>query len=133
VRTEPPAGGVCNFEWTGGSRFTWLKATSVEISATSFPARTTFTDVRRSRSVGLATAISLACTLTSASSAPTINDLALGPDDRVYALSAQTRMIARLEQHLEPGQRARATDTWRIDGQTPAGHDARPEGLAILP
>ncbi len=45
VRTEPPAGGVCNFEWTGGARFTWRKATSVEISGTSFPARTTFTDV----------------------------------------------------------------------------------------
>lgn len=45
VRTEPPAGGVCNFEWTGDSRFTWRKATSVEISGTSFPARTTFTDV----------------------------------------------------------------------------------------
>ena len=34
VRTEQPAGGVCNFEWTGGSRFTWRKATSVEISGT---------------------------------------------------------------------------------------------------
>ena len=45
VRTEPPAGGVCNFEWTGGSRFTWRKATSVEISGTSFPTRTTFTEV----------------------------------------------------------------------------------------
>ncbi|MGH3766017.1 MAG: CotH kinase family protein [Pseudonocardiaceae bacterium] len=45
VRAEQPAGGVCNFEWTGGSRFTWRKATSVEISGTSFPARTTFTDV----------------------------------------------------------------------------------------
>ena len=45
VRTEQPAGGVCNFEWTGGSRFTWRKATSVEISGTSFPTRTTFTEV----------------------------------------------------------------------------------------
>jgi CotH kinase protein len=45
VRTEPPKGGVCNFDWTGGSRFTWRKATSVEISGTRFPARTTFTDV----------------------------------------------------------------------------------------
>lgn len=45
VRTEQPAGGVCNFEWTGGSRFTWRTATSVEISGTQFPARTVFTDV----------------------------------------------------------------------------------------
>jgi len=46
VRTEQPAGGVCNFQWTGGSRYTWRKATSVEISGTSFPAQTTmFTQV----------------------------------------------------------------------------------------
>src|SRR3954466_12713990 len=45
VRTEQPAGGVCNFDWTGGSRFTWRKATSVEISGTKFPALTTFSEV----------------------------------------------------------------------------------------
>jgi hypothetical protein len=45
VRTEQPAGGVCNFDWTGGSRFTWRKATSVEISGTKFPALTTFPEV----------------------------------------------------------------------------------------
>ncbi len=45
VRTEKPAGGVCGFDWTGDSRFTWRKATSVEISGTGFPARTTFNDV----------------------------------------------------------------------------------------
>jgi CotH kinase protein len=45
VRTEQPKGGICNFEWTGGSRYTWRKATSVEISGTSFPVRTTFADV----------------------------------------------------------------------------------------
>jgi hypothetical protein len=47
VRTEQPAGGVCNFQFTGtgGSRYTWRKATSVEISGTSFPAQTTFTQV----------------------------------------------------------------------------------------
>src|SRR3954463_16340448 len=43
VRTEQPAGGVCNFDWTGGSRYTWRKA-SVTISGTKFPAKTTFTD-----------------------------------------------------------------------------------------
>ena len=45
LRTEQPAGGVCNFNWTGGSRFTWHEATSVEISGRSFPTRTTFTKV----------------------------------------------------------------------------------------
>jgi hypothetical protein len=45
VRTEQPAGGVCNFDWTGGSRYTWQKATSVEISGTVFPAATKVTEV----------------------------------------------------------------------------------------
>ncbi|SEC37293.1 CotH protein [Amycolatopsis tolypomycina] len=45
VRTEQPAGGVCNFDWTGGSRYTWRKATSVELSGTKFPARAKFADV----------------------------------------------------------------------------------------
>ena len=36
---------MCNFDWTGGSRYTWRKAASVEISGTDFPATTTFTDV----------------------------------------------------------------------------------------
>ena len=45
VRAEEPAGGRCNFNWKGGERYTWRKATSVEISGTSFPARTTFTQV----------------------------------------------------------------------------------------
>jgi len=45
VRTEKPAGGPCNFDWTGDSRYTWRKATSVEISGTNFPASATFTNV----------------------------------------------------------------------------------------
>ena len=45
MRTEEPAGGRCNFDWKGGDRYTWRKATSVEISGTSFPAQTTFTQV----------------------------------------------------------------------------------------
>ena len=45
VRTEQPAGGPCNWDWTGGSRYTWHEATSVEISGTSFPERTTFAKV----------------------------------------------------------------------------------------
>ena len=47
VRTEQPAGGVCNFDWTGDSRYTWRKAASVKISGTSFPA---VHDVQRRRS-----------------------------------------------------------------------------------
>ena len=45
LRTEQPAGGRCNFDWTGGSRFTWREAASVEISGSSFPAPTTFAKV----------------------------------------------------------------------------------------
>jgi hypothetical protein len=45
VRTEQPAGGTCNFEWTGGSRYTWHKAASVKISGTGFPASSTFNGV----------------------------------------------------------------------------------------
>lgn len=44
LRTEEPKGGRCNFNWTK-SRYTWRKATSVEISGTQFPQRTTFTKV----------------------------------------------------------------------------------------
>ena len=45
VRTEQPAGGPCNWDWTGDSRYTWRPATSVEISGTTFPASTTFANV----------------------------------------------------------------------------------------
>jgi CotH kinase protein len=45
VRTEEPKGGRCEWNWTGGSRYTWRQADMVEISGTRFPARTTFTDV----------------------------------------------------------------------------------------
>ena len=46
VRNEEPKGGRCNFEWTGGARYTWRKATSVEISGNeSSPRKTTFTEV----------------------------------------------------------------------------------------
>jgi len=34
VRLEEPKGGRCEFDWTGGSRFTWHKAATVEISGT---------------------------------------------------------------------------------------------------
>jgi hypothetical protein len=60
---------------------------------------------------------------------PTVNDLALGPDGRVHALSAERRLIARLAQRLTPGEPARTTAAWRI----PGGHAGRAEGLTFLP
>jgi hypothetical protein len=45
VRTEEPKGGRCEWDWTGGSRYTWRKADIVEVSGTTFPAPTTFTDI----------------------------------------------------------------------------------------
>ena len=64
---------------------------------------------------------------------PTINDLALGPDGRVYALSAHTHVIARMEQRLRPGERAGTTAAWQITDGIPGGRNARPEGLTFLP
>jgi len=64
---------------------------------------------------------------------PTINDLALGPDGRVYALSARAQVIARLEERLTPGERAGATAVWQIGEVIPGGRAARPEGLSFLP
>ena len=68
-----------------------------------------------------------------ATTLPTINDLALGPDGRVYALSAHAQVIGRMEQRLTPGERARATAVWQIGDGIPGGRAARPEGLAFLP
>ena len=68
-----------------------------------------------------------------ATTLPTINDLALGPDGRVYALSAHAQVIARMEQRLTPGERAGATAVWQIGDEIPGGRDARPEGLTFLP
>jgi len=64
---------------------------------------------------------------------PTINDLALGPDGRVYALSAHAQVIARMEQRLTPGEHAGATAVWQIGHGIPGGRAARPEGLTFLP
>ena len=64
---------------------------------------------------------------------PTINDLALGPDGRVYALSGHAQVIVRMEERLTPGERAGATAVWPIGEGIPGGRAARPEGLAFLP
>jgi hypothetical protein len=45
VRNEEPKSGRCEWDWTGGSRYTWRGADTVEISGTRFPPRTTFTNV----------------------------------------------------------------------------------------
>jgi len=45
LRKEEPKGGRCGFDFVGSGRYSWGKATSVEISGTRFPARTTFKDV----------------------------------------------------------------------------------------
>ena len=44
-RLEEPKSGRCEWNWTGGARYTWRKADTVEISGTRFPAPTTFADV----------------------------------------------------------------------------------------
>ena len=64
---------------------------------------------------------------------PTINDLALGPDGRVYALSGHAQVIVRMEERLTPGERAGANAVWPIGDGIPGGRTARPEGLAFLP
>ena len=64
---------------------------------------------------------------------PTITDLALGPDGRVYALSAHAQVIVRMEERLTPGERASATAVWQIGDGIPGGRAARPEGLTFLP
>ena len=45
VRLEEPKSGRCEWNWTGGARYTWRKADTVEISGTRFPPPTTFADV----------------------------------------------------------------------------------------
>lgn len=64
---------------------------------------------------------------------PTVNDLALGPDGRVHALSGESQVVARLERCLVPGERARVTEAWWIGDGIPGGRAAHPEGLAFLP
>ncbi len=63
---------------------------------------------------------------------PTINDIALGADGRVYVISAKGQMIARLEKHLQPTERVKLGKVWKIEGKLPEGDDARPEGLAFV-
>ena len=57
---------------------------------------------------------------------PTINDLALGPDGRVYALSAHTHVIARMEQRLRPGERQARPPPGRSPTESPVAATPAP-------
>ena len=61
-----------------------------------------------------------------------LNDIAFGDDGCVYLLSAKSRVIARLEKRLEPGEDADAAELWEIDAALPGDEQARPEGLALV-
>jgi hypothetical protein len=63
---------------------------------------------------------------------PTLNDMALGADGRVYVISAKAQTIARLEKRLRPGERATFRHSWKIAGELPEGDEARPEGLVMI-
>jgi hypothetical protein len=63
---------------------------------------------------------------------PTLNDIALGADARVYVISAKAHVIARLEEHLRPGERAKFKSSWTIADDLPGRDEARPEGLAMV-
>jgi hypothetical protein len=63
---------------------------------------------------------------------PSVNDIAFGEDGCVYVLSAEARVISRLEKRLEPGERARATESWTIDSEILGREEVRPEGLALV-
>jgi hypothetical protein len=63
---------------------------------------------------------------------PTINDIALGADGRIYVISAKGQTIARLTKHLRPTEHVKIGKAWKIEGELPEGDDARPEGLAFV-
>lgn len=57
-----------------------------------------------------------------------ISDVAVGPDQRLYLLSDESRCIARLESSVSPGQRrVRVTGMWRLPDEA-----EQPEGLVLL-
>jgi uncharacterized protein YjiK len=62
---------------------------------------------------------------------PTLNDIALGTDGRVYVISAKGQVIARLDERLRPAAELKLDKSWKIDGKLPDGKEARPEGLAF--
>ena len=63
----------------------------------------------------------------------TLNDIALGEDDRVYLLSSEAKAVARVEKRLRPGDKVKLKDSWSLDDAIPGGKKAKPEGLALLP
>ena len=62
---------------------------------------------------------------------PTLNDLAIGDDGRVYVISSHGQTIGRLEKRLRPDEQLSFNDFWRIKG-LPGGDEARPEGLVMV-
>ena len=57
-----------------------------------------------------------------------ISDVAVGPDERLYLLSDESRCIARLEHRLPPDQRRLSiTGMWKLPDEI-----EQPEGLVIL-
>jgi uncharacterized protein YjiK len=57
-----------------------------------------------------------------------ISDVAVGPDERLYLLSDESRCIARLESSVSPGQRRLGvTGMWRLPEDL-----EQPEGLVLL-
>ena len=67
-----------------------------------------------------------------ATTLPTINDLALGPT--VASTPSLTRTGHRTPTTAHPpGDQAAATAAWQITDEIPGGRNARPEGLTFLP
>ena len=57
---------------------------------------------------------------------PTINDLPLGPDRRVYALSATHRSLRAYSSASRPATRPSATAAWQITDTVPGGRARDP-------
>jgi hypothetical protein len=70
---------------------------------------------------------------TAAKTMTTLNDIAIDEDDRIYVLSSEAKVVARIDQRLRPGEKLKAKDSWSVDDAIPGGKKAKPEGLAVLP
>jgi hypothetical protein len=63
-----------------------------------------------------------------------VNDVALGADDRLYVLSGASSRLGRLEPRLRVGEsHAAIPDFWDLPAKLPGGRKARPEALALGP
>ena len=57
-----------------------------------------------------------------------LNDIAFGDDGRLYVISSEDRVLARLEKRLKPGEKAKATARWSLDEDVPAARSRKPRG-----